>query len=272
MNNSSVVICTYNDNIEIFLECLNSVLSQNNVKFEILVIDMSTNDEIKKICRKNGKIRYFYFKESAGLSDSRNFGVSKSIYPLVSFIDADAIADQQWLVNTLDCFRKNDATIVGGKIIPRWNKNTSFFYRNLNVMKSFFSLLDLDNKVIKTKRIFGANFSINKKLVSSPIFTSRLGRKKKAQIGGEETELCNEVISRGGKVFYTPYSVVTHVIPKNRTTIKKVYKKAYYDGFSRGLRKNRPSPLNLKFNIYDYLFSLFILPPYAIGFLKGILS
>ena len=136
-------------------------------------------------------------------------------------------------------------------------------------MKSFFSLLDLGESIKEVPKIFGANFAIRKSYFSLPIFKQRFGRSKNKQLGGEETELCKDAQNKGYKVYYEPRAVISHYIPKKRTTALKILKKAYFDGFSRGMRRNKPNPVGSKYNIYDYIFLFFISIPYFLGFSLG---
>lgn len=93
----SLILPIYN--VEDYLErYLNSILSQNNFSkgieenIEVLLIDDGSPDKSYRIAQKYSHsysfIKY-YKKENGGLSDARNFGVSKSQGEYIWFIDPD---------------------------------------------------------------------------------------------------------------------------------------------------------------------------------------
>lgn len=85
----SVIIPLYNK--ENFVEnTLKSVLNQNFIDFEVLIInDGSTDKSEEKVLEfKDARIQYFC-KENGGVSSARNFGIAKAQSDYVTFIDAD---------------------------------------------------------------------------------------------------------------------------------------------------------------------------------------
>lgn len=270
---ASVVICTYNDDPLILKKCIQSVISQE-VQKEVLIIDMSTKKEIYAICKQfKTNLRYTYFPNSIGLSDSRNKGVTLSKSDFVVFLDADAIPKRNWLKSILSAFKfyKNTA-VVGGKIVPSWPKRTLSFIRKANQSGAFYSCLDLSSKLIKVQRIIGANFAINKRLLGFIKFDTRLGRSRDKLLGGEEMYLCNLALKKGYNIVYTPFAIVQHCIRKNRTKIGWIIKKSVNDGFSKGLMHTRPNPIKKTINFYDLIFLLLITPPYMIGYAYSLLK
>jgi glycosyltransferase involved in cell wall biosynthesis len=115
VNGMTTVVCTYNDPINFVKECLNSLLSQEEVK-EIVVVDSSDNDSIKNFCFKlnENKIKYVYTPPK-GLSDARNKGIEVIKNNIIAFTDSDCIADNYWAKNICKAFEYDDSvTIVGG--------------------------------------------------------------------------------------------------------------------------------------------------------------
>ena len=85
----SVIIPLFNK--EKFIEAtLKSVLNQTFIDFEILIIDDGSTDNSATLIKgfDDTRIRYFY-KENAGVSSARNYGIEKSQSNYISFIDAD---------------------------------------------------------------------------------------------------------------------------------------------------------------------------------------
>lgn len=99
----SVILCFYNE--EKFLsESIESVLIQDYINWELILVDDGSTDgstAIAKRYSKNFPQKIFYTHHpghcNEGLSASRNFGISKSKGDLIALIDADDV----WLPNKL---------------------------------------------------------------------------------------------------------------------------------------------------------------------------
>ena len=93
----SVIIPIYN--VEPYLvQCIDSILSQTFVDFELLLIDDGSKDRSVEICDEyaagDSRIRVFH-QESRGPSVARNFGLERASGRYVMFMDSD----DYWLEN-----------------------------------------------------------------------------------------------------------------------------------------------------------------------------
>lgn len=94
----TVIIPLFNK--ENFIEnTLKSVLNQNFIDFEVLIINDGSTDksEEKVLGFKDTRIHYFYI-ENEGVSAARNFGIAKAQSDYITFIDADDF----WYPNFLE--------------------------------------------------------------------------------------------------------------------------------------------------------------------------
>lgn len=87
----SVVVAVYN--IEEYIEaCIKSVAEQSFDSFEVILVDDGSLDSSGEICEVYAE-KYenvsVYHKENGGLSDARNFGLSKAKGEYVLFADGD---------------------------------------------------------------------------------------------------------------------------------------------------------------------------------------
>ena len=96
----SVVIPLYNKENHIE-ETIQSVLDQEFIDFEIIIInDGSTDNSEQKVFKFNdNRINYFY-KNNEGVSIARNFGIEKANSNYICFLDAD----DYWYPNFLQEF------------------------------------------------------------------------------------------------------------------------------------------------------------------------
>ena len=95
----SVIVPVYN--AEKYLrQCVESVLAQNFFAWELILVDDGSPDKCGVICDElalsDHRIRVFHIPNS-GVSEARNFGLSKARAPYVTFVDADDIIDKSML-------------------------------------------------------------------------------------------------------------------------------------------------------------------------------
>jgi glycosyltransferase involved in cell wall biosynthesis len=87
----SIIIPVYK--VEQYIhECVNSVLNQNFVDFEMIIIDDGSPDNCPAICDEfaatDVRIKVIH-KENGGLSEARNVGVKAAIGKFLLFLDSD---------------------------------------------------------------------------------------------------------------------------------------------------------------------------------------
>lgn len=95
----SIIIPIYNaeDYIE---DCLNSILKQGIKEIEVLLINDGSTDNSERICLqycKKFNIFSYFYKTNTGVSDTRNFGISKAVGKFICFIDSDDILSDNYL-------------------------------------------------------------------------------------------------------------------------------------------------------------------------------
>lgn len=130
----SIIICCYRGEKTIE-ECLESLCSQsyNNQKYEVIIVDDDSIDNSAELINsflKKNKDQYpnfkYFKKENRGLSVARNFGIKKASSSLVSFIDEDAKADKDFILNVVKTFKANpNINCLGGKV-ELWNSHDYF--------------------------------------------------------------------------------------------------------------------------------------------------
>jgi len=113
---TSVVVITRNAEGYI-RDLLDSLVTQVKKPHEVIVTDAESTDDTQKIVEEYSK-KYDYIKlfvKPGTRADGRNFGVTKATGDIVSFIDADAIANAFWIQEIESAMEKAD--VVAGKEI-----------------------------------------------------------------------------------------------------------------------------------------------------------
>lgn len=103
----SVIIPTYN-RAKILSKTINSILTNNNHNYEIIIVDDGSNDDTESIVNnfKNEKIKYFKINNSER-GAARNFGVKKSKGIFLNFFDSDDIAYSNHIDTATKIIKKN---------------------------------------------------------------------------------------------------------------------------------------------------------------------
>jgi O-antigen biosynthesis protein len=111
----SVVICAWNaaDCIEGILK---SLQKQTFKDFEIVVANDGSTDNTKEIAISYGA--RVIDMEHQGLSAARNVGINASLADIVSIIDADCYASQDWLATIFHEISNGETVVTGDTKIP----------------------------------------------------------------------------------------------------------------------------------------------------------
>lgn len=110
----SVIIPIYN--AQLYLkDCIVSLLNQNYINIEIILVDDKSSDESLRICRKYEGIdkRVIVIeKENGGSTSARKAGLRRAGGKYICFVDADDWVDKDMLESMVAVAEKNDSDIV----------------------------------------------------------------------------------------------------------------------------------------------------------------
>lgn len=116
----SIIVPVYNT--EKYVEkCLNSIYNQKIKDLEIIIVNDGSEDNSETVIKqwmekKDKKITIKYFKkQNGGLSDARNFGVTKALGEYISFVDSDDYIDEN-LYKNLEKYIKEDIDLIKFKM------------------------------------------------------------------------------------------------------------------------------------------------------------
>ena len=121
--NISLIIPVKND-YEAFSQLMNAINDQVLLPKEIIIIDSSVDDKIKKISESHflsNLIKYYKFSNKYP-GEARNIGINKSNFDLVAFLDSKTIPHKEWLRNQKEELINNNLDVVFGR--------TKYFSKN----------------------------------------------------------------------------------------------------------------------------------------------
>lgn len=111
----SIVVPVYN--VEQYLDdCLESLCGQiTTYEYEIILVNDGATDCSSEVCKKwvekDTRIRY-YEKANEGLGPTRNYGMNRSVYPYVTFVDSDDWIHETYVQKMMDSILESEADIV----------------------------------------------------------------------------------------------------------------------------------------------------------------
>lgn len=156
-NSISVIIPTFNFP-KTFVKVIESLYNQELLPNEIIIVDSTKNDDIKKIVEKykikyKNKINLIYFLSSIRLNpgEARNKGFELANCNFISFLDSKTIPKKNWLIENFNLLIKEKLDVVFGNTlyVANDNKNKTLIkdlvYGNIPHVTTPGSILHRDN-------------------------------------------------------------------------------------------------------------------------------
>lgn len=270
----SVVVCTHNR--EAYLpECLDNLSKQNaaNELFEVIVVNNNCTDNTENIClqfeKDHPELNFVYTKETKpGLSNARNKGIETAKGALISFIDDDGFAREDYVEEILKIAENSDYKnyiAFGGKVIPRYNpgKEPNWLSKYIN---GVVSKVDMGEKItpFATKYPAGCNM-----IFRAEFFEQHGGFNADLEIRGDDKFVFLKLKAAGLKILYVPTIYVEHFMDDFRLEYQFLQRLAKIIGQSERLRlKGQTFALLKKF--VEYVFKYKVSLVLGLGFLlKG---
>lgn len=240
----SVIICSYNRAAYIAgaLESLhNQTLPKD--KFEAIVVDNNSTDDTAAVCKEyistHTETRILYQTETRqGASFARNKGALLSRAPLLAFMDDDAIAEKDFLLNILLFFKNHpDASGLGGRIIPRYiPEKPKWMSYYVSSLVGNFEYSETEELFKPGKYPLESNMIVRKEdfnLVGG-FNTALPGVQGTLRIGGEGKDFFLKLQKNNKRIYYSPGVVVEHIVEVKKLTSEYMYRIA--SGIGRGER------------------------------------
>ena len=245
----SVVIPVYNGRRTIG-GCLESVLAQETeFPFEIVLADSSNDGTADYVAEHFPSVRLIRLGQRAYPGTARNAAIRETRAPLVALIDADCIADPDWLARLVARHESDRHMAVGGAICNGTPGSLSGLIGYLLEFREFIP----ESPLREVFTIPTANICYRRELFDRYGYFD--------DVRASEDLLYNWKLSLGGeKILFDPEIRVTHM---NRTGWRKVIRYQAVLGEHSALARHRMNP---PFEVIRAYPALGWLMPYLIRF------
>ena len=194
----SVVISCYNKR-ETIAQSIRSLLLQEGVRFELIVVDDGSTDGSDNILddfSKDERVKTIR-KDHNGISATKNIGLANARSDIVYFVDGDCVLGQNSLSRLLSCFESSRVGCVGGAV------------RALNKSSLIAKAIELMQNEVERKWPFGANVAYSKEALDRA-----RGFDESAE-AGEDVDLFLRINKMGYDFTYDPAIVARTVNPES---------------------------------------------------------
>lgn len=235
----SVIICVYTeDRWYDIVSAVVSVQQQIPPPLEVIVVVDYNPSLLERVRTYLPAVTAIENTEQPGLSGARNSGIAIAKGSKIAFLDDDAIAEPDWLVQLSRLCDKPQVLGAGGRVEPLWldGRSTWFpeeFYWTLGCTYRGMPLI-----TSPMRNLFGGCMCI-RRVVFDTLggFRNGIGRVGTIPLGCEETELCIRARQHWQQCtfIYEPQAVIHHSIPSNRVSWAYFCSRCYNEGLSKAL-------------------------------------
>ena len=197
---------------------LDSLKDQSRRPDEVLLIDDHSTDNTREVALKYGV--NVIGNVSKGPAAARNLGINTSKCDILAFIDADCVADKDWIKNIAMEFGKPQTRIIMGKVIIPKSTFLGDVISGLGFPAGghvgFDKMWHVD-KDGKTDHIGSGNFAIRKSVIQDVgLFDDTF-----PYPGCEDVEFSIRCVKKGIPIYYKESAVVIHPPRKTLSSFMK---------------------------------------------------
>ena len=234
----SIIVPVFNRPDEVD-ELLESLLSQEEKDFEVIIVEDGSQVPCKKVCDKYADRLdlYYYYKENSGPGQSRNYGAERAKGDYLLILDSDVVLPKGYIRAVSEELNREPADAFGGpdcahESFTDTQKAISYS------MTSFFTTGGIRGGKKKLDKFYPRSFNMG---IRRDVY-QELGGFSKMRFG-EDIDFSIRIFKAGKRCRLFPEAWVWH---KRRTDFRKFWKQVYNSGIARiNLYKKYPDSLKL---------------------------
>jgi GT2 family glycosyltransferase len=233
--------------------CILSIFSQDYPNFEVIYVDAKSSDNSIEYANKlrvpvedNAKCKRYLIilAEADSPGRGRNVGVKAAKGAIIAFVDADCVAEKDWLTNLVGHLPVETGMVGGPNVIRHFKKSKAIMaidsvlstYLGSGGSPQFYNI----NKDCETYAVSSCNMAIQKTLFE------KIGGFNESLRYNEDSDLCNRMRKGGYTIVYTPSARVDHFL--GIESYSDFASHFYRYGYERGKNASKNSGLITRFN------------------------
>jgi len=221
----------------------------SGVELDCLVIDNASTDATAEVVESSAGAAPFAMRRvlepRPGSSFARNRAVAEATGKFIFFIDDDATAEASWAKEMLAALESRGLDAACGMVLPRWSSPPPpWLGPTLWVKLAVHVRQQIEAGPVEQAEVLANYYSANVGFRRSAFerfgkFREDLGVVGGNPISGEDTELFERILARGGAMGLAPRAVVHHLIPPERMTRAYLLRKSFAYGFGSAIAGGR---------------------------------
>ena len=232
----SIIVPVFNRPDEVD-ELLESLLSQEEKDFEVIIVEDGSQVPCKKVCDKYADRLdlHYYYKDNSGPGQSRNYGAERAKGDYLLILDSDVVLPKGYIRAVSEELNREPADAFGGpdcahESFTDTQKAISYS------MTSFFTTGGIRGGKKKLDKFYPRSFNMG---IRRDVY-QELGGFSKMRFG-EDIDFSIRIFKAGKRCRLFPKAWVWH---KRRTDFRKFWKQVYNSGIARiNLYKKYPDSL-----------------------------
>ena len=233
----SVIICAYaSERWQDLVEAVESLHRQIAAPREIIVVIDHNPALLERARRELTGVIVTANSEPRGLSGARNSGIALAHGAFVAFLDDDATAEPDWLLQLYRLCTNPKILGVGGSVEPRWMGEQPDWFPEEFYWVVGCSYRGLPRSLAPVRNPYGGCNCMRRDIFAKVGgFRNGLGRIGTRPLGGEETELSIRAkLQWPDHIFlYEPHARIHHRVSPSRTTFRYFLSRCYSEGLSK---------------------------------------
>ena len=232
----SVIVPVYNRPDEVG-ELLESLCSQTETDFEVVIIEDGSKKTCKDVCAKYAGILdlHYYNKENSGPGPSRNYGAERATGDYLIVLDSDVVLPEGYLKAVSSALAQWPVDAFGGPDASH-DSFTDIQKAISYTMTGFFTTGGIRGGKKTLDRFYPRSFNMG---IRREVYQQLGGFS--AMRFGEDLDFSYRIVEAGYRTRLFPEAWVWH---KRRTDFRKFFRQVYNSGIARiNLTKRHPGTL-----------------------------
>jgi GT2 family glycosyltransferase len=215
-------------NVERFIQpCLEALMKQTHMPDEIIIVDDGSSDRTIEIVSQH-PVKIVRHGKNRGLGAARNTGIRASAHGLVASLDADCVANPNWLKNLLAYLEDDRVAGVGGMLIERNTVKLPDRWRMLHMRQHWG-----DTRQVNPPFLFGNNNLFKKAVLEEAGLYN-----EKLTTNFEDVAMSHAIARLGYRLVYEPSATVEHLRTDTLSSVIRANWKWRFFGYQHDVNLN----------------------------------